>query len=207
MQDKAKVSLSGFELQLVTDANIILTKNSIIKKAVDFFGQLSDGYKQEFLLTKLPAEILLQPAKISKGENYLGLPYVMLDYPRCFGKDDVFAIRTFFWWGNFFSITLHVKGIYKELYQKIIIDAIEQNNLNTAWINKNSAEWEHHLNDSYLPINSSVQAKSIQENTVLKIVSKIELKDWDLAEEFLQMHFKKYLTILLLSFPGDEIIL
>ena len=41
----------------------------------------------------LPAEMLFHSPKISKGENYKGLPYVMLDYPRCFGKTDIFAIR------------------------------------------------------------------------------------------------------------------
>ena len=52
--------------------------------------------------------------KISKGENYRGLPYVMLDYPRLFGREEVLAIRTFFWWGHGFSVTLHLKGGYRE---------------------------------------------------------------------------------------------
>lgn len=196
MQDHAKVSLSGFEMQLVTDANFILTKNNIIKKVVIFFGQLNVAYNQETLIKKLPAEVLLQPAKISKGESYMGLPYVMLDYPKCFGKDDVFAIRTFFWWGNFLSITLHLKGIYKKQYQQKICNAIMQNQLNSSWINSNSVEWEHHLSDNYKTINSSLHLKFIQENTVLKLVSKIELKEWELAEEFLQIQFKKYLELL-----------
>lgn len=196
MQNETKVSLSGFELQLVTDANIILTKNNIIKKVVELFGQLNAAYQKDPLLIKLPAEVLIQPAKISKGENYMGLPYVMLDYPKCFSKDDVFAVRTFFWWGNFFSITLHLKGVYKEQYQQKIFKAISQNQLNGSWINSNSAEWEHHLSDSYRTINSSMHIKSIQENTVLKLVSKIELEKWELAEEFLQVQFKKYLELL-----------
>lgn len=197
MQDQAKVSLSGFELNLVSDANIILTKNTIIKKVVQLFGQLNTAYKHEPLLLKLPSEVLLQPAKISKGENYKGLPYIMLDYPRCFGKEDVFAIRTFFWWGNFFSITLHLKGIYKEQYQQKIFNAISNNQLNGSFINTNSAEWEHYLSDSYKIISSSLHTVTLQENAVLKLVSKIELKEWELAEEFLQVQFKKYLELLL----------
>ncbi len=34
----------------------------------------------------------------------------MLDYPRAFGRDSIFACRTFFWWGRFFSLTLHLAG-------------------------------------------------------------------------------------------------
>lgn len=197
MQNETKVGLSGFELQLVTDANIILTKNNIIKKVVELFGQLITSYQEEPLLIKLPAEVLMQPAKISKGENYMVLPYVMLDYPKCFGKEDVFAVRTFFWWGNFFSITLHLKGVYKEKYQQKILKAISQNQLNGSWINNNSVEWEHHLSDSYDNINNLLQTKTIQENSVLKIVSIIKLEDWNNAEEFLQLQFKKYLELLL----------
>src|SRR5262245_61567301 len=114
MQESAKVSLSAFEQQLVTDANWILTKNGIIEKVYLLFGNLSEHYKQEPLLQQLPAEAVTASPKIARGENYEGLPYVMLDYPRCFGKEDTLAIRTFFWWGHFFSITLQLKGKYVE---------------------------------------------------------------------------------------------
>jgi hypothetical protein len=33
----------------------------------------------------------------------------------------VFAIRTMFWWGNFFSVTLHMKGNYREHFQEKLI--------------------------------------------------------------------------------------
>ena len=59
--------------------------------------------------------------KISKGENYLQLPYVLLDYPRCFYAGNFFAVRTMFWWGNFFSITLQLKGIYREMSSSLIL--------------------------------------------------------------------------------------
>ena len=32
--------------------------------------------------------------------------------PAVFSKENIFAIRTMFWWGNFFSISLHVSGKY-----------------------------------------------------------------------------------------------
>ena len=62
----------------------------------------------------MPEVIKTSTPKISKGENYKDLPYVMLDYPRCFQKEKTIAIRTFFWWGNFFSINLQLSGEYKE---------------------------------------------------------------------------------------------
>ena len=82
MQEKAKVSLSAFEYQLVTDESFILTKNTIIQKVYTLFGNLSDDYHA--LLLRIPDS---PSPKISKGENYKGLPYVMLDHPRIFSQD------------------------------------------------------------------------------------------------------------------------
>ena len=86
--------------------------------------------------------------------------------------------------------------MYKEQYQQKILKAISQNQLNGSWINSNSAEWEHHFSESYSTINDLLHAESIQENSLLKIVSIIKLEDWDNAEEFLQLQFKKYLELL-----------
>jgi len=132
MTGSANVSLSAFEKQLVTDAGWILTKNKIIQKVLVLFGELNKAWLNNSILWQLPAALTEIPAKISRGENYEGLPYVMLDYPRCFGKEDVCAVRTFFWWGNFFSITLHLKGKYKLQIEQSIADAIQAGELNNA---------------------------------------------------------------------------
>src|SRR4051812_10400669 len=106
------VGLSKNELEMVTSSEFILTKNRIVEKVYRLFGLLSEDYKnilQEYA-TALPAEVFASSPKIYKGENYLNLPYLMMDYPRVFLKDDTFAIRCFFWWGNYFSITLQLSG-------------------------------------------------------------------------------------------------
>ena len=113
-----KIHLSADELQLVQNAQLLLTKNTIIEKVYALFGELASELQQSsiYATRNLPAELLTLGPKISRGEKYKGLPYVMLDYPRCFGKEDIFAVRTFFWWGNFFSVTLHLKGKYQQLF-------------------------------------------------------------------------------------------
>lgn len=118
-----KIQLSEDELALVQNGQLLLTKNAIIDKAVEVMGLLHEQIKtlMEELGGPLPAEVRASSGKISKGEKYEGLPWVMLDYPRVFGKEAVFAVRTMFWWGNFFSITLHVSGKYKKIYQSVIL--------------------------------------------------------------------------------------
>ncbi len=205
MPSSANVSLSAFEKELVTDANWILTKNRIIQKVFILFGELSEAYKTHSLLKQFPDEVLKASPKISRGENYEGLPYVMLDYPRCFSKEDVFAIRTFFWWGNYFSITLHVKGKYKLQYEACMIDAIKKNKLNNVWMNITEDEWLHHFNSGNMKIAEPDDAKKIGSKNLIKLACKLDLKDWDDANEFLLKTFDQYLQMLVnYCSPNDE---
>ncbi len=112
----ANVKLSKNELLLVENAEVILTKNRIIKKVSELFGLLSSDYRNIIITSGgyLPSEVVAVPPKIYKGEQYLMLPYVMLDYPRYFSKNGFFAIRTLFWWGNFMSVNVLISGIYRD---------------------------------------------------------------------------------------------
>lgn len=195
MQESSKVSLSAFEQQLVSDANWILTKNRIIEKVYLLFGNLSEQYKLEPLLQQLPAETLLASPKIARGENYEGLPYVMLDYPRCFGKEDTLAIRTFFWWGNFFSITLQLKGKYLTQYAAVIQQNISKNSIEELWINTGHEEWMHHFrNDNMIRITK--QQQSISDKKILKLAVQCKLEEWDNAETKLTNSFQLLLNLL-----------
>ena len=112
MKNQTKVMLSEFEAMLVSNSEWILTKHSIMEKTGNLlFNQVpvineifSDSVSDYF-----PELISITP-KLSKGEKYNDLPWVILDYPALFSKTDVFALRTMFWWGNFISITLHLSG-------------------------------------------------------------------------------------------------
>ena len=123
----AKVTLSTKEWELVNSTDWILTKNQVIDKVYRLFGQQSEQYRTELakypLLTEL--RIDLNSPKIAKGEQYRGLPWVMLDHPRHFTVADTFAIRSFFWWGNYCSITLQLSGKFQEKFIGSIKDHFE----------------------------------------------------------------------------------
>lgn len=199
MTGSANVSLSAFEKQLVTDAGWILTKNNIIQKVIVLFAELSKTWQSNTILQQFPNAITAISPKISKGENYNGLPYVMLDYPRCFGKEDVFAIRVFFWWGHFFSITLHLKGKYKLQFEQAIADAARANELTTAWVNINDDEWVHHFEQTNMKPVQLTDADMFREKKLLKLAYKLDLNNWDDAEDFLKKVFDQYIRILQIS--------
>lgn len=96
MNREPKVQLSPLEMELVINSGWILTKNGIIEKVKVLLTELQA--RQQALLSgpiaigfsfALPEEVILPSPKISKGENYKGLPYLVLDYPRYFNKEHI----------------------------------------------------------------------------------------------------------------------
>ena len=187
--DTTKIRLSPEEGALVISADWILTKNSVIQKTIQLLASLQT--QQEILLLTykgiLPGEIINSSPKISKGENYKGLPYLVLDYPRYFNKEDTFAIRMFFWWGNFFSGTLHLSGIYKRMYEEKIIQSFETLKTEEFSICINEDQWEHHFEiTNYLPLHSLTAyqfEEIINRKPFIKLSKKISLEHWNSAEK------------------------
>src|SRR6185369_7340402 len=94
--------------------------------------------------TILPAIVSASNPKISRGENYRALPYVMLDYPRHFTKESTLAIRTLFWWGNFFSISLHLSGRCKKNAAAVLKINFATLRQEGYWVCISADPWHHH---------------------------------------------------------------
>ena len=194
MNDAAKVQLSKEEMALVSDPAWILTKNSIMERAVQLMAELSYRYEPELAVLKRLVE--LEPAgsippanwdrpKISKGENYQGLPYVVLDQPRLFGKEHILAIRTMFWWGHYFMVTLHLKGRMQELFADSLKWHAKELAATGFHVAMSGDEWEHELEgDNY----RLLQADSINKGEAypfIKLSAKCSLDRWNDSPEIL----------------------
>ncbi|MBS1599310.1 MAG: hypothetical protein JST75_13885 [Bacteroidetes bacterium] len=190
----AKIQFSEEELLLAKNGEWILTKNKIIAKISDLFSIIANEMKKDLSAISLPQEIAQTTPKISKGENYKGLPYVVLDYPRLFTKENVFAIRVLFWWGNYFSVTLHLKGNYKEIFLVNIKKNLPLFSKNDFYINTTANEWQHtlHENDYALLKETDILQleKNFKENNLLKLTAKVELKQWNHSRELIMKLFK-----------------
>lgn len=213
-----KVTLSSKERIMVMDTDWILTKNAIIQKVCDLFGELCVTY--EFLLQNqtpdtFPVFICHSP-KISKGEKYKGLPWVMLDYPRHYTKTDSFGIRSFFWWGNFCSISIQLSGSFQQHFMKAIQLFFEQKKSDTTYQNNwficvGEDAWEHDFEkNNYEPI-SEKMLKALPQLPFIKLTKKIPLQEWDQLDNFFA---KSYLEIMLMltadefkTHLNDEIVL
>ncbi len=118
----------------------------------------------------------------------------MLDYPRHFGRQDVFAIRTFFWWGNFFSITLQLSGHYKEIYKNNISGNIDLLEASGFFICINEDPWVHHFEtDNYIPVKKSAAkefAILVEQKKFIKLSAKLDLKKWDECTKTMEKYFQ-----------------
>ena len=211
MNDEAKIQLSTVEMELVNNTEWIFAKQLIIEKVYHLFGQLHDHYKKIILEEKqfLPAQLQKPGGKITKGENYKRLPYLILDYPAMFSKENIFAVRTLFWWGNFFSISLHLSGKNFNGCKNILqtIQFLKENNFSVC---VNETQWEHDFGASnFVNINELAQneIKHLNEKSFFKIAKKIKLNEWNPAGIFLENTFKEIVEFIKFSFPNDKIIL
>lgn len=202
MIQQSKITLSGEELQLVNNTEWILTKHIIIDKVVQLFGEIAQ-WEKEYIVKQqgwLPNTTILSEAKITRGENYLQLLWVVLDYPRCFDKENIFAVRTMFWWGNFFSCTLQISGKYKLLFEQAIIKKLNLLQNNSCYLCVNNNEWQHHFNtDNYLPADK-LSAEDIQQiitgSRFIKVAVKFPLKNWNEIQGLLENAFAELVQLL-----------
>ncbi len=202
MTENTKITLSAKELELVCNTGWILTKHEIIQKVYQLFGTVLPNI-ESILKTEqqnLPEDIFINPAKISKGENYHQLPYVMLDYPRYFTKEASIAIRTFFWWGNFFSVTLQLSGKHKnEVIPRLLnnFNYLQQNNF---WLCVNESEWEHHFDASNFKLVKELTKEEfttiLLREPFIKMAKKISLQQWQDAPAFITQSFEEMIRLL-----------
>jgi len=202
MNDAAKITLSAKELDLVCNIDWILTKHAIIQKVYELFG-IEASKMQQIVAAELPslAGIINEYGpKIAKGENYENLPYVMLDYPRCFAKERTLAIRTMFWWGHYFSIQLQLTGNYKIA----AIPALRKNFMmlkdNGYAVSIGEDRWEHHFReDNYLALENCSEEKFIsiiEDSPFIKIGKNLSLRQWDVAATFIEDAFLELTELL-----------
>ncbi|MGE9311778.1 hypothetical protein ACLOAU_09035 [Niabella sp. CJ426] len=196
----AKISLSPQHIKLVTNADWILTKNEILLHIKTAFEDLYNW--QQFIIKQrsLPADVLKPGGKISRGENYLGLPWIVLDNPRHFAKGNIFAIRTLFWWGRFFSTTLHLSGQWLQTMGQKLVNAFESLQGESLKICYSGDEWVHDINNTSYSSLSTIDRESfekiIQEAPFVKIVAYTSITNIENSIEILMQQFEFLVTIL-----------
>ena len=190
--------LTAREIEVISDTEFLICKRAAIKKIEKLFGQtqkeLSPMFKNSII--SFPSKDKFSAGKISRGENYRGLPYLVLDYPALFSNENILAFRTLFYWGNFFSATLHLQGEsldhHRESISNNFSDFLHQN----IYISVGNTPWEYHYgSDNYMQL-SEDHKELIRTSSFLKLSKKMDVKDWRKVPEFASGFFKMILEII-----------
>ncbi len=188
-----KIRLSAAEMDLIQNESLILTKNIVIAKTRMLLEAVQEQQLDFIRKQKLPLNHHFETGpKISKGESYRGLPYLILDHPRYTGPDGLFFIRTLFWWGNFFSSTLHLSAHFQQNHKEKIKSLFEK--LSGHYIGVSDDPWNHHFGDNnYIRIgtlNKNEFEQYCEKAGHLKIAIWWPLSIWEEAREVLFEEWK-----------------
>lgn len=184
----ANVELSNEETSVFQNADFLLTKNIIFKKMQKALGEIANEYQMMVGKGNVNVLIANTSPKISKGEQYEGLPYLMLDYPRIFSQTDTFAIRSFFWWGKYFSISLLLTGKSQERWENYLLQhpAIQDWHLDTS-----ETPWTHKWEIKTSPKVADLDRQNYIRKDFFKLSKQIPLSEWQDMARFFVTSFRE----------------
>ena len=189
--------LNEKELKYLMDTEFISTKRRIIAKAELLLKSCSKLIDQELRSGnyRIKSNYLINPPKISKGENYKGLPYIVLDNPRNYTSGNVLAYRIVIWWGNTISFSLHLEGRHAQPAVNSIVRKLSNHTQKDLYYCLGNTPWEHHFENTNYQELHKLKPESILKHfgkfQFLKVAKKATLKEWpflnDLAIRNLQI--------------------
>lgn len=194
--ESSKVTLSPQEWALVLDPSFILTKNLVIEKVYTLLGQVALSYQQ--ITAALPeayqGDWLQWTPKISRGEKYRELPWVMLDYPRKYTPADTHAIRSFFGWGSEFSIHLILQGASRDRWLNNARHWIET--AHSEWmIDMSDDPWQHHRDQQRCVPLCTTSLEELNRRPFIKYSCWLPLTKWDTLTEQWSSIFSEWVKI------------
>ncbi len=124
-----------------------------------------------------PENTDLYRGKIHRGENYLGLPWLALDFPAYYTKEKICAFRVFFWWGKGFSTSLVMNK--NDWSEAIVPNEIVKSQENTLLLQDDSP-WKFHPEDGrWQQANGLNLAQEIQVRGSIRLLRSYALSQVD----------------------------
>jgi hypothetical protein len=167
------------ELETILNTDFFVKKESALLKISDCFAGLRDRLSQLAGQNKafFPPGAVETVGKISRGERYCSLPYLVLDYPAVFARGGSFAFRTIFLWGRYFSFTVLISGEYYSKYRSRL-PAINLLSGKDFYLFTGADPYEHHFEEgNYQPVDKpALQADSFKNRDFFKLARKLDLE-------------------------------
>jgi hypothetical protein len=153
---------SSDEEKVISEQTFFILKSNATKKIIDQFGVIEREMKSRISVFDMNVKGLnISSGKIFRGENYKLFPYILLDYPRLFSKESVFAFRSMFWWGHEFSFTLHLQGIALGQFRNSLFKNYDLLKNKDVFFCVNDTPWQYDFSEeNYRSIDHVANAKN-----------------------------------------------
>ncbi len=206
MVQDTKLTFSEEEMDAMQNSRFFFVKNDVTQKVTQLFGDLENELMKsvsDFPFLSSAEWQIKAKGKIFRGENYRLMPYLILDCPRVFNTETVFAFRSMFRWGHEFTFTLHLQGLALELSRKKIGQYISDLNRLQYYVCVNDTPWEYTFDkDNYVLLDEMTEHRSdelkkiISTGNFLKLSRKLGLKDFSHAVSYGVETFEKLMKLL-----------
>jgi hypothetical protein len=185
MAQGTKITFSEAELDAILHPDFFYTKHAAMQKVMELLSETERILRE--IIVKHPSfaeHTNIDSPKIFRGENYRKLPYMVLDYPRRFSTETIFAFRTMFWWGKEFSFTLHLQHAALEHFRNSIIKNISELAGNQFYYSVHKTPWEYYFEpDNYRPLDDMLKEpdfkNELQSAAFVKLSRKIPIGDFE----------------------------
>ena len=162
---------------MLTDQTVWNERRLLVERLGGWMGETLTLLKQRHQADfETPVPLNALNGKITKGDHYNGFPYMLLDYPNHFSKNEIVAVRNLISFGNGFYSTMHLRG-------HVVNDAlprIAKINSTKAFVCTAHDEWLHHIDaQHWISVNdfSSSHHDQIKTQGWLKLGVQLEINE------------------------------
>jgi hypothetical protein len=172
------------EFRLLSSASAMRTKLTATEKMQKLLELTRQSIDKKIERTdpRWHRAIHWQPPKISRGENYNGLPYLVLDHPRYYRRPDILSFRILFWWGKYFCHSLHISGKFLEVNRQRFTANHAALQGKNVFLGVGPNPWNYIFDDanykSLDALSSAEFSKAVQHTDHLKISVQWPLDQW-----------------------------
>ena len=188
---------NGLAWQLLTDETVYQARKDAQASVLDLLGLCADKLKKNAAeMSWIPSEGRDSLPKISRGDNYKGSPWIVLDYPRIFEKDAVFAFRTMAWFGHAVHCTFHMSGRFLNDYRDNIMQNLHLLHESNIMICSHQDAWLHHISsDAFVAINQ-LSPDVLKVMKFIKPGAVIPFNEWETIPEKVNAVFTRISSLL-----------
>ena len=156
---------STHEWDLINVTEIFKYKPAILKKAGSYLEELRSTLAEELKAhpKPYPSGTDLLKGQIARGENHKGFPFLSLDIPQYFSKNEFFTYRTLFWWGHYLGFSFILKGSDLNTYSKRLQRCQKDEACHNIYLSQYASPWEWEFDEKHFLKISELSSNEIQE--------------------------------------------